>query len=138
MTSADRLMIEPARAIARALAPRQPVWLYRFAYAVPQVEQTMGGAPHASEIPYVFDTVGQRREPREIPAEAPVAALTHRYWVNFVRTGRPDGDGKVPAWPSAGADGGTVQIIDGAGARNGEDPAQMRLDFAESLAKAAP
>lgn len=136
MTGADRNMIEPARAVARGLAGRgQPTWLYRFAYAQPQIVAAMGGAPHASEIPYVFDTVAARTDPAMVSGEAPVAALTHRYWVNFAKTGRPDGDGKVPAWPQATADDVTVQVIDGTGARHQPDPIRMRLDFAESLAK---
>lgn len=133
-TSADAMMIEPARAVARALAPRQPVYLYRFAYAVSPVAAAMGGAPHASEIPYAFDTLAERKDPKMIAAEAPVAALTHRYWVNFVKTGRPDGAGDVAAWPKAIAGDNTVQIIDGAGARHGQDPYTSRLDFAERRA----
>ena len=36
MTSADRMFIEPARAVARRLASRPPGYLYRFAYAHPE------------------------------------------------------------------------------------------------------
>ncbi|WP_242129018.1 carboxylesterase family protein [Sphingobium sp. Sx8-8] len=135
MTSADRMFIEPARAIARSLAGGQPVWLYRFAYAQPGIAAQMGGAPHASEIPYVFDTVRHRQDPPEIPEEQAVATLAHRYWVNFIRTGRPDGSGGVPSWPQATAQDRTVQIIGDAGARHDEDPLAERLDFAERLAQ---
>ncbi|MCI4589559.1 carboxylesterase family protein [Sphingobium sp. BYY-5] len=132
-TSADRMMIEPARAAARLLAASQPVWLYRFAYAVPSVAEAMGGAPHASEIPYVFDTVEQRHEPAPIAAEKPVATLTHRYWVNFARTGSPNGAG-LPEWRQATTDDRTVQIIDANGARQVTDPLSERLDFTEKRA----
>ena len=132
--SADAAMIEPARAIARVLAPHQPVWLYRFAYQMPgEWAQRNGGAPHASEIPYVFDTVAARAVPM-IPAEAPVATVTHRYWINFAKCGAPDCGGGVPVWPRvAGADT-SVQIIDGEGARHTADPLTARLDFAEERA----
>jgi len=136
-TSADRMMIEPSRAVARGLATRQPTWFYRFAYAVPQVAAAMGGAPHASEIPYVFATVAARKDPKMIPAEEPVAALTHKYWVNFAKSGKPDADA-VPAWPQAIAGDTTVQLIDATGASHVEDPMRMRLDFAEGLTKTAP
>ncbi|MDP3676812.1 MAG: carboxylesterase family protein [Novosphingobium sp.] len=132
--SADRMFIEPARAVARALAPRQPVWLYRFAYAVPAFAKAMGGAPHASEIPYVFDTLAARKGDAPLPAEAPVAALTHRYWIDFAKTGRPDANGG-PAWPRAEPGTTKVQVIDGDGARQSEDPLTTRLDFAESLTR---
>lgn len=108
-TSADRMFIEPARAIAQALAP------------------------HASEIPYVFETVQYRRQPKMIPEEATVEKLTHRYWVNFVKTGKPDSEDDVPAWPRVNADATTLQIIDGAGARNSPDPLQARLELIGSL-----
>lgn len=133
-TSADRLMIEPARAVARALAARQPVWLYRFAYAVPEVETAFGGASHASEIPYVFDSVTRRRKPPMVKAEQLVAATAHRYWINFAQRGRPDAMG-VPAWPEAAGDDTKVMLIDGKGAAHVEDPFRARLDFAEALAE---
>ncbi|MDF8333694.1 carboxylesterase/lipase family protein [Novosphingobium cyanobacteriorum] len=141
-TSADMTFIEPARVIARALAPRQATFLYRFAYARPEFA-AMGGAPHASEIPYVFDTVetrgtvgGMIKDPRPLAKEAAVAKLTHRYWVNFARTGRPDGEAGVPAWAQATADDTTVQVIDAKGAAHVEDPIRIRVDFAERVAKA--
>ena len=132
--SADQAMIEPARAIARALAKSQPVYLYRFAYQMPgDWAERVGGAPHASEIPYAFDTVAARAVPM-IPAEASVATLTHRYWVNFAKCGAPDCAGDVPAWPKATATDTSVQMIDGKGARHEPDPLTPRLDFAEQRA----
>ncbi|MBB4611943.1 carboxylesterase/lipase family protein [Novosphingobium taihuense] len=141
-TSADAMFIEPARAVARALAPRQPTYLFRFGYARPEFA-AMGGAPHASELPYVFDTVdvrgnggGMIKDPRPLTNEIKVATLTHRYWVSFARTGRPDAEGGVPAWPAATADDSKVQLIDASGASHVADPFTARLDFAERLATA--
>jgi para-nitrobenzyl esterase len=131
-TSADRMFIEPARTVARELGKRQPVYLYRFSYAVPEVAKSMGGAPHASEIPYVFDTLSARQGNAPLPEETTVAALTHKYWINFVKTGKPDGKGVAP-WPPADADTANVQIIDAAGSRNIADPLTARLDFVEGL-----
>ncbi|WP_245647767.1 carboxylesterase/lipase family protein [Novosphingobium lentum] len=139
MTSADRMMIEPARAVARALASRQQVWLYRFAFGHGKFADMLGGAPHASEIPYVFDTVGHRKDPVANAADVPVATLMHRYWVTFATTGRPDGEdhqagANLPGWPVATADDSSVQLIDGQGAVHVADPIQARLDFAERRA----
>jgi para-nitrobenzyl esterase len=133
-TSADRMFVEPARAVARALGKRQPVYLYRFSYAVPEIAKSMGGAPHASEIPYVFDTLAARQGKAPLPEEIAVAALTHKYWVNFAKTGKPDGKGVAP-WPSADAGTTNVQIIDAAGSRNVADALMARLDFVETLEK---
>jgi len=96
----------------------------------------MGGAPHATEIPYAFDTVDLRQGlnlPEMIPEEAPVARLMHQYWVNFARTGDPNGT-EVPTWPKATATTDDVQVLDGQGARHAPDPLKQRLDFAEQLA----
>ncbi|WP_292631778.1 MULTISPECIES: carboxylesterase family protein [unclassified Novosphingobium] len=130
MTSADRMFIEPARAVARALAARgHTAYHFRFGYAHPQVKAVMGGAPHASEIPYVFDTVVVRTEPTaSAPGEDTVAQRTHDLWVNFARTGVPS-----PAWPVATAGDTKVMLIDESGAKHTEDPYRARLDFAESL-----
>lgn len=133
-TSADRMFIEPARAVARALSTRQPVWLYRFAYALPELQKTMGGAPHASELPYVFDTVADRLGAERRPEEASVATMTHRYWVNFAKTGEPSSS-ETPAWPSMDANSVRVQWIDATGAQSKDDPLTKRLDFVESLSR---
>ena len=130
--SADKMFIEPSRHVARLMAARgQKVWLYRFGYAVPKMAQAIGGAAHASELPYVFDTVPARKGDAPLAEEQPVASLTHRYWVNFAKTGKPDAAG-VPAWPQATATTTTVQWIDGKGASHTEDPYTARLDFTAS------
>lgn len=130
MTSADKTFIEPARAVARALAKRgQAAYLYRFAYAHPDMQAAMGGAPHASEIPYVFDTVPSRTQWKMVAAEPAVATVTHKLWVEFAKTGKPGAD-----WPAATADDTRVMLIDAKGAAHVEDPYRARLDFAEELA----
>lgn len=139
MTSADAMFIEPARAVARELARRGgKAWLYRFAHNGAKFGTAIGGAPHASEIPYVFATQDVRGDALPSPADAGVAAAMHRYWVNFARTGRPDGDGAIPGksvpWPQASADDTSVQLIASDGARHVEDPRRASVDFAERRA----
>lgn len=130
MTSADRMFIEPARAVARTLAQRgRKAYLFRFGYAHPEVRKAMGGAPHASELPYVFDTVGARGQVKMVAEEPAVAATTHRMWVDFARTGIPS-----VKWPVATGDDTRVMLIDEKGAAHVEDPYRARLDFAEGLA----
>lgn len=138
--SADQTFVEPARAVARALAEKgRTVFLYRFAHNGVKFGLLAGGAPHASELPYVFDTVQDMRDAIGAPDDAAVAKLTHRYWVNFVKTGRPDGSGPdgagaVPQWPAAIVGDTTVQMIASQGASHVEDPLTARLDFAEKRA----
>ena len=141
--SADQTFIEPARAAARALVAKgRTVFLYRFDHIGVKFGLLVGGAPHASEIPYVFDTVKDMRDAIGAPDDAAVAKLTHRYWVNFAKTGRPDasghdGAGDVPPWPTLTVGDTRVQMIASQGASHGEDPLTARLDFAEKQANGA-
>ncbi|WP_226635392.1 carboxylesterase/lipase family protein [Novosphingobium profundi] len=131
--SADHLFREPARAVARTLAARGgQVWLYRFAHVGVTSGLAMGGVPHAAEIPYVFDVPEARLQQIDTGHDAAVAALTHRYWVNFAKTGCPDGAGEVPAWTRVTGESDTcVQLIESMGARHAEDPLTATLDFRE-------
>ncbi len=93
-------MIEPARAIARTLAARgQPVYVYRFSYVAYSMRRVWTlGAPHASEIPFVFDTLRAHYGSAVTPTDEAMSRTLQRYWVAFARTGRPDPRGE-PAWP---------------------------------------
>ncbi|HEX4097235.1 MAG TPA: carboxylesterase family protein, partial [Caulobacteraceae bacterium] len=84
-------------------------WVYHFTFHPPGPPSKPDPGPtHASEIAYVFDNLAL---PHEIPdaaspelsAKDPAARkLADRmssYWVNFARTGNPNGPG-LPAWPS--------------------------------------
>jgi para-nitrobenzyl esterase len=144
--NADRLFLEPARAWARAAAARgRRVWLYRFdvmnpvwgdvSKINPAWKGSWGGMPHGAEVGFVFDNLTARRVEQITRGEQDTATLAHRYWVNFAKTGRPDGLPGVPVWPQATAAGTTVQLIDFGGARHGEDPLTARLDLVEKVAR---
>ncbi|MFM5953374.1 MAG: carboxylesterase/lipase family protein [Novosphingobium sp.] len=133
-TSADQMFIEPARAVARGLAGQgQPVWLYRFAHNGVKMGAAMGGAPHASEIPYVFDLPALRPDQIDTGQDGAVAARTHRYWVNFAKYGRPEGRARSNIWPAASAKDTGVFVIGTEGDGKIEDPRRATLDFVESL-----
>ena len=82
------------RAVHRAgPAPRRdctrstrPTYFYRFSITSPDLKRLLGGAPHASEIPYVFDDSSAQRVPVE-GVEA-LADTISDYWVAFA-TDRP-------------------------------------------------
>lgn len=137
MTSADRMFIEPARAVARLLAGKgQPVWLFRFAHNGVKMGAAMGGAPHASEIPYVFDLPGERPDQIDTGQDAAVAQRTHAYWVNFAKYGRPEGRARSLRWPSATAGDTKVFVIGTDGDGHIDDPRRATLDFTERRATA--
>lgn len=121
---------EPARFAADAFAANgSPVYLYRFSYVQSSMrERLRAGAPHGGEIAFVFGTLSTGRGGAPTAEDLAVSRMAQSYWVNFARTGDPNGAG-LPAWPRHAA--GKDQIFefrpDGtAGA--GPDPRKARLD----------
>ena len=70
-------------------------YLYYFSRVPPSKKQTLG-AFHAAEIPFVFGSyetiLGQSKE------DEVLAELMQNYWVNFAKTGNPNGKG-LAGWP---------------------------------------
>ncbi len=127
----DQRMVEPARAIARLLAARgQPVYEFRFSYVAESLRATLEGAPHASEIPFVFDTVAAHYGKDLRPADRAIARTVHRYWVAFARSGRPEVQGE-PAWPAYEERTDLIMNFTARGPVAGPDPWKGRLDLAE-------
>jgi para-nitrobenzyl esterase len=91
---------EPARFAASAFAANgSPAYLYRFSYVQSAMrEQMRAGAPHGGEIGYVFGTLAARPGTTLSPEDLAVSRMAQSYWINFARTGDPNGAG-LPAWP---------------------------------------
>jgi len=77
---------------------RQPVWLYLYAHPEPGPEAERYGAFHSSELAYVFQTLDAAPERPFTDADRELSDMMARYWVNFVKTGNPNGEG-LPTWP---------------------------------------
>ncbi len=91
---------EPARFAASAFAAKgSPVYRYRFSYVASAMrEQMRMGTPHGGEIAFVFGTLTARPGSTLSPEDQAVSRMAQSYWVNFARTGDPNGAG-LPAWP---------------------------------------
>jgi len=124
---------EAARFAANAFAANgSPVYLYRFGYVQSAMrEQLRAGAPHASEIPFVFGTVTARPGSALSSEDQAVSRLAHNYWVNFAKTGDPNGTG-LPEWPSRASGKDVVfEFRPDGSAGAGPDPRKARLDVTE-------
>jgi para-nitrobenzyl esterase len=134
----DLWMVEPARAISRILSARgQPVYEYRFSYVASSLLKTQFGqigAMHASEIPYVFDTVRAHYGNATSQADEAMARAMHRYWVAFAKTGKPDPAG-LPAWPAYHQSADDLMNFTEQGPKPEADPWRKRLDIAERFAE---
>ncbi|MDE2050916.1 MAG: carboxylesterase family protein, partial [Gammaproteobacteria bacterium] len=131
----DQWMVEPARAIARLLSARgQRVYEYRFGYIPTSLRKRLSGAPHASEIPFVFDTLAAHYGKKTSRADEAMARAVHAYWIAFARTGRPEPRGE-PAWPEYHAKTDRLMSFTDRGPISAKDPWKPRLDIAERVAQ---
>jgi para-nitrobenzyl esterase len=91
---------EPARFAANAFAANgSPAYRYRFSYVQTAMRERMrAGAPHGGEIAFVFGTLAARPGQTLSPEDQAVSRMAQSYWVNFAKTGDPNGAG-LPAWP---------------------------------------
>ena len=75
-----------------------------------------GGSGHGSDVPYAFQTLGgQKGAPK--PEDLKLSDRISSYWVNFAKSGDPNGPG-LPRWPAFAENDQQVMIFDAApGAR---------------------
>ena len=126
---------------AQKASGRAGIYRYRFDRAPPVRPGWFGprdareaGAFHAGDIPYVLDTLDAT--PWDCgPADRAAAEAASGYWVNFVKTGDPNGSG-LPRWPSF-RENGEVMLIDGQSRATSEE-GRERQAFLRGLALNPP
>jgi para-nitrobenzyl esterase len=79
-----------------------PVYLYRFDYSTPILKLLLVGAAHATELPYVWGTLGAPKDVTlKLGGAKPAKALSKRIrtrWTNFAATAKPIGPAGEPDW----------------------------------------
>jgi para-nitrobenzyl esterase len=89
----------PARFLATQMPRvRQPAYLYFFSYVAQRQRRRSQGVMHGGEVPYVFDNGGIFAA-FVTPEDRAMAHTVSGYWVQFAKTGDPNG-GERAEWPA--------------------------------------
>lgn len=134
----DKVWGEPARFAAQSVAAKgDPAYIFLFSYVPAGMQQRMRFGPgHGTDISFVFDNLRVPEGGTADPSDKEVARIMNGYWVNFARTGNPNGEG-LPQWPLFNPK--TNQILDvqpDGKAVAKPDPRKARLDVIEKAVNA--
>jgi para-nitrobenzyl esterase len=94
----------------KAAKGKAPVYMYSFNWQTP----VLGGklmAPHALDVPFVFDTTDITGIADHSPQAKAIAAVESATWAAFARTGTPD-NAAIPRWPAYSAENRATMVID--------------------------
>lgn len=98
-----------------ASAPDHATYVYYFKQVPPGRNDAFYGAYHSAELWYMFHSMREKEDQRDWrPSDCQTADLMTEYWLNFVKTGNPNGE-DLPEWLpcEAAADYPFAVIADG-------------------------
>ena len=89
----------------------EKVYMYRFVRRPPATgEYVKFGAFHTGEVPYAYDNLRFVNRPWTT-GDYELANVMSDYWVNFARTGDPNGNG-LPIWDAYNEDTKMIMVLD--------------------------
>ncbi len=122
----DRVFSEPARMLARLhAASGAATYRYRFAY-VPEARRANPEGGRGRELQFIFGVEGVLGAGIFSRGDREVASRMRSYWINFARSGDPNGAG-LPRWEQA-ATSDRLLLIANDRIASGDDPLAERLD----------
>jgi len=106
----DRYMVSLVQwSLARTATSTQNIYPYLFDRVLPGPDAARFRSFHTAEVPYVFGVLDQGARPFG-PQDHVVSELLQGYWLNFMRTGDPNGAG-LPKWLRFEANVGKVMAL---------------------------
>jgi len=99
---------------------------YYWDHPEPGPGENLYGAFHGSEVSYVFETLNKANRPWT-PEDRAIANLMSAYWVNFVKTGNPNGPG-LRYWPTFRQSNGAAMEFGNASSLR-PPPAEVKIDL---------
>lgn len=129
----DKVWAEPARFVAATMAAAgNPAYIFLFSYVPASMKQRMPYGPgHGTDVSYVFNNPRLPEGSTLPPEDKEIARIMSSYWINFARTGDPNGK-DLPEW--VGYDPKTNMILDvqsDGSFLSRPDPRKARLDVIE-------
>lgn len=130
----DQRYVISARYLAEHMKTvSSPARTYYFAFVPEAQRETLPGAPHGSEVAYVFGDTGDPEADRYSgPDGAALGDAMAGYWTRFAAGGDPNGDG-APEWPEYAGESDTWMMLDAPEPRAVAGVLEDKLDLLQAL-----
>jgi para-nitrobenzyl esterase len=86
---------------------KNKAFAYYYNYHAPNAD----GSGHGSDVPYTFQTLAGGRGGASKPEDLKLSDMISSYWVNFAKSGDPNGPG-LPKWPAFTENDQKVMVFD--------------------------
>lgn len=140
MVNTDKVWAEPPCFTAEVYTSEsQPIYIYLFSYVPKGMQERLKyGAPHASEIAYVFNNLDARwGVPEKTSEDQKVAKTLNTYWANFAKTGNPNST-SLSGWSAYDSENmELLEIERNSAIVSKKDPKKARLDIIEKAVSAS-